>query len=94
MAVQGSDNANTGIHVKQNAIVRVNGGDLTDIDGSSGDVSIASPRAGEADLVVPYGTGAGALEEVAGFNGYASRINEGTTTAPVGDASYVTTHSL
>jgi len=75
-----------GIGLVDNAGAVVAGGTKTTLTGVA-DIKVGG-------LVVPYGTGVGGLEEVAGFAGNATSMNRGTAAAPLGDASNIRTSTL
>lgn len=88
VSLTGDGNALAGIHCKQGAYVRVNGGALTSVTGTSGALQLTS------GAVIGYGTGVGDFQEAAGWNGNFTRILEGTATKPTGDGSIITTSSI
>jgi len=86
-ALTGSGNA-VGVTCKQGGYCRINGGALTTIAGSSGDLRLTT------GATIKLGTAAGQFQEAAGWNGNFTRALEGTATAPTGDGSIITTHSI
>ncbi|MDX1421520.1 MAG: hypothetical protein R3322_00180 [Kiloniellales bacterium] len=86
-AVTGKDNEDVGLACRFGGLARVNGGQRCTITGLSGDLEVSGGGA------VSYGTGAGEFEEVAGYNGNLTRGLDGTSTAPIGDFSMITTRT-
>ena len=86
-AIIGNGNSGVGVRAENNATVILRGGTTrTTITGTGGAL-----RTGGSGLAsIAYGAGAGAWEEVAGYNGNFTRKNEGTAAAPISDASRIT----
>jgi hypothetical protein len=84
-AVVGDNPGYAGIECSFGGQAVIQGGTLSTITGSVGDLKVGNGAA------ISYGTGAGEFEEVAGWNGNFTRMLEGTATAPTGDTSRITT---